>query len=339
MVNLKKYVYYSKKNPYMKHYKNDSYCVTCNEHYVGKRGGQSHSSKIHHMTLDGKKLNPKKDKKIISEIKADNPKTISVKSDSSSEDEAFHTTMRKADVMMALNSKIVQLEKMGLAEHAEKLRRQHGIYSQQKPADKITASMLLMMGNNETDPARQNLFYALYAAKLDGASDSTIIDMASTFLLWSPAEKPAEKSEIIKQAELLVGNTIKNMNRDPVDDVIRYQQAISKTNNNSFDDDFVWRVKKFKEPKMTHIDILPASATEPVLPSEKRAIPVTITHNRKLPSVRQVFPMGETNFSKDSHDMYFDFDESEYNDDVNMASNFDTLLDCADMSTTHAASN
>ena len=69
MANLKKYVYYSKKNPYMKYYKNDSYCVTCGEHYAGKAGAQPHSSKIHRMTLDGRKLNPKKDKKIASEIK------------------------------------------------------------------------------------------------------------------------------------------------------------------------------------------------------------------------------------------------------------------------------
>ena len=174
------------------------------------------------MTLDGKKLNPKKDKKIISEINADNPKTISVKSDSSSEDEAFHTTRRKADVMMALNSKIVQLEKMGSVDYAEKLRRQHGIPSKQKPADKITASMLPKMWNNATNPAMHNLFFALYADKFDGASDSNIIDRASTFLLWSPAEKPAEKSEFTKQAELqLVSHVIKNMNRDPVDDLFR----------------------------------------------------------------------------------------------------------------------
>jgi len=56
----------------MKYYKNDSYCVSCEGHYIGKAGAQPHSSIIHHMTLDGRKLNPKKDKKnnkVISEIK------------------------------------------------------------------------------------------------------------------------------------------------------------------------------------------------------------------------------------------------------------------------------
>jgi hypothetical protein len=55
-------------------------------------------------------------------------------------------------------------------------------------------------------------------------------------------------------------------------------------------------------------------------------MPYTINHNRKLPPVKQVFPMGRLFFSKDSHGMYFEFDKSAYNDDLNMAQNFAPAL-------------
>ena len=129
MANLKKYVYYSKKNPYMKYYKNDSYCVSCEGHYIGKAGAQPHSSKIHNMTLDGRKLNQKKDKKIASEIKPDNSKIVPNENNSSSEDKSYHTTMKDADRIIALNLKINQLEKMGLMDHASKLRIKYNIFS------------------------------------------------------------------------------------------------------------------------------------------------------------------------------------------------------------------
>ena len=345
MVNLKKYVYYSKKNPYMKYYKNDSYCVSCEGHYIGKAGAQPHSSKIHHMTLDGRKLNPKKDKKnnkVISEIKPDNSKIVSNDNNSSSEDDAHHTTMKDADRIIILNLKINQLEKMGLMEYALKLRIQHNIFSQQKPekpADTISATMLLALWNNETDAARKNLLFQLYAMKSGGASDDDIIDMMSMHMLCPPADKPAEQSETEKQLELqLVSLAVKNMNRDPLDDLFRIQKSTGKTNSGSLDD-FALRLKKLKEPKMTHVGILPAPATGPVLPSEKRTVSFLINHNRKIPPVKQVFPMGGTIFSKDSHGMYFDFDESAYNDDVHMTRNFAIPLDYVDMSIPDAVSN
>ena len=345
MVNLKKYVYYSKKNPYMKYYKNDSYCVSCEGHYIGKAGAQPHSSIIHHMTLDGRKLNPKKDKKnnkVISEIKPDNSKIISNENNSSSEDESHRKTIKDADMVIALNLKINQLEKMGLMEYALKLRIQHNIFSQQKPekpADTIPATMLLTLWSNETDAVRQNLFYQLYVMKSCGASDDDIISMISMHMLNTIPEKPAEQSEFSKQLELqLVSLAVKNMNREPLDDLLRIQKSIGKTNNGSLDD-FALRLKKLKEPKMTHVGILPAPTTGPVLPSAKMTIPYTITDNRKLPPVNQVFPMGETIFSKDSHGMYFEFDESVYHDDLNMARNFAIPLDYADMSIPDAVSN
>ena len=345
MANLKKYVYYSKKNPYMKYYKNDSYCVSCEGHYIGKAGAQPHSSIIHHMTLDGRKLNPKKDKKnnkVISEIKPDNSKIVSNDNNSSSEDDAHHTTMKDADRIIILNLKINQLEKMGLMEYALKLRIQHNIFSQQKPekpADTIPATMLLTLWSNETDAVRQNLFYQLYVMKSCGASDDDIISMISMHMLNTIPEKPAEKSETQKQLELqIVSLAVKNMNREPLDDLLRIQKSIGKTNNGSLDD-FALRLKKLKEPKMTHVGILPAPTTGPVLPSAKMTIPHILTHNRKLPPVNQVFPMGETIFSKDSHGMYFEFDESVYHDDLNMARNFAIPLDYADMSIPDAVSN
>jgi hypothetical protein len=152
-------------------------------------------------------------------------------------------------------------------------------------------------------------------------------------------EKPAEKSEIEKQLELqIVRNGIENMNREPLDDLLRIQKSIGKTNSGRIDD-FALRVKKLKEPKITHDDVLPNPATGPVLPSAKMTIPCLINDNRKIPPVKQVFPMGETIFSKDSHGMYFEFDESVHNDDLNMSRNFAIPLDYADMSIPDAVSN
>ena len=346
MVNLKKYVYYSKKNPYMKYYKNDSYCVTCEEHYIGRSGAQVHSSKIHRITLDGRKLNPKKDKKnnkMNSEIKADSSKIISSEDDSSSKDESYHKTIKDADMVIVLNLKIKQLENMGLYEHASKLRIQYNIFSQQKPekpADTISETMLLILWMNETDLVRQNLIYQLYVMKSGGASDDDIIGMMSMYQLYTPADKPAEQSEFSKQLELqLVSLAVKNMNRDPFDDLFRYQKSLGKTNNGSLVDDFALYIKKLHEPKMMHIGILPAPTTGLVLPSEKKILSFAKIDNRKLPPAKQVFPMGETIFSKDSHGMYFDFDESVYCDDLNMTRNFAIPLDYADMSIPDAVSN
>jgi len=330
----------------MKYYKNDSYCVTCEEHYIGRSGAQVHSSKIHRITLDGRKLNPKKDKKnnkMNSEIKADSSKITPLEDDSSSKDESYHKTIKDADMVIVLNLKIKQLENMGLYEHASKLRIQYNIFSQQKPekpADTISEIMLLKLWMNETDPVRQNLIYQLYVMKSGGASDDDIIGMMSMYQLYTPADKPAEKSEFSKQLELqLVSLAVKNMNRDPLDDLFRYQKSLGKTNNGSLVDDFALYIKKLHEPKMMHIGILPLPATGLVLPSEKKILSFAKIDNRKLPPAKQVFPMGDTNFSKDSHDMYFDFDESAYNDELNMARNFSTPLDYADMSIPDAVSN
>jgi len=199
---------------------------------------------------------------------------------------------------------------------------------------------LLILWMNETDPVRQNLIYQLYVMKSGGASDDDIIGMMSMYQLYTPADKPAEKSEFSKQLELqLVSLAVKNMNRDPLDDLFRYQKSLGKTNNGSLVDDFALYIKKLHEPKMMHIGILPLPATGLVLPSEKKILSFAKIDNRKLPPAKQVFPMGETNFSKDSHDMYFDFDESAYNDELNMARNFSTPLDYADMSIPDAVSN
>ena len=338
----KDYTHYSKKNRFMKHDGAESFCVLCDRTFNGKRGAQVHSSKIHNMTLDGRKLNPKKDKKIASEIKPDNSKIISNENNSSSEDESHRKTIKDADMVIALNLKINQLENMGLVDYATELRIQNNIFSQQKPekpADTIPATMLLTLWNNETDAVRKNLLCQLYAMKSCGASDDDIISMISMHMLNTIPEKPAEKSETQKQLELqIVSLAVKNMNREPLDDLLRIQKSTGKTNSGSLDD-FALRLKKLKEPKMTHVGILPAPATGPVLPSAKMTIPHILTHNRKIPPVKQVFPMGETIFSKDSHGMYFEFDESAHNDDLNMARNFAIPLDYETMSIPDAVSN
>jgi len=198
---------------------------------------------------------------------------------------------------------------------------------------------LLALWNNETDAVRKNLFYQLYVMKSCGASDDDIISMISMHMLNTIPEKPAEQSEFSKQLELqIVSLAVKNMNRDPVDDLLRIQKSTGKTNSGRLDD-FALPLKKPKEPKMTHVGILPVPATGPVLPSAKRTVPFLIDDNRKTPPVKQVFPTGETIFSKDSHSMHFEFDESVYHDDLNMARNFPIPLDYADMSIPDAVSN
>jgi hypothetical protein len=336
--NIKDFEYYSDDNPFMMYHGDQSYCNKCKRFFIKKHGAQSHSSKIHNMTLDGRELNQ--------EIEI-TPKLVSKETppveNIPDEDEDYRRTMKDADLRINLNLKINQIEKMGLADYASKLRIQHNIFSQQKPekpADTISATMLLTLWNNETDAVRQNLFYQLYVMKSCGASDDDIISMMLMHMPNTIPEKPAEKSETQKQLELqLAHNCIENMNHDPLDDFIRYQKSLGKKNNASFVDDLALRVEKFKEPKMTHVGILPLPATGPVLPSTKRTVPFEITDNRKIPPVKQVFPMGETIFSKDSHDMYFEFDESAHNDDLNMARNFAIPLDYADTSIPDAVSN
>jgi hypothetical protein len=336
--NIKDFEYYSDDNPFMMYHGDQSYCNRCKRFFIKKHGAQSHSSKIHNMTLDGRELDQETEitPKLVSK---ETPPVENIPD----EDEGYHTIMKDADLRINLNLKINQIEKMGLADYASKLRIQHNIFSQQKPekpADTISATMLLTLWNNETDAVRKNLFYQLYVMKSCGASDDDIISMISMHMLNTIPEKPAEKSETQKQLELqIVRNGIENMNREPLDDLFRIQKSIGKTNSGSFVDDFALRLKKLKEPKMTHVGILPAPATGPVLPSAKRTVPFEINDNRKTPPVKQVFPMGETIFSKDSHGMYFEFDESAHDDDLNMTRNFPMPLDYADMSIPDAVSN
>jgi hypothetical protein len=300
MVNLKKYVYYSKKNPYMKYYKNDSYCVSCEGHYIGKRGAQSHSSKIHNMTLDGRELDQETEitPKLVSK---ETPPVENIPD----EDEDYHRTMKDADLRINLNLKIRQLEKSGLQEQAYEIRKKHNLFetkpdkTPEKSTDNETKNMLIMMLANEQDPVLREKITQMYMMKLCGASDDAITSMISMHMLNTIPEKPAEKSETQKQLELqIVRNGIENMNREPLDDLLRIQKSIGKTNNDSLVDDFALRLKKLKEPKMTHNDVLPNPATGPVLPSAKRTIPFLITDNRKIPPVKQVFPMGRLFFLK-----------------------------------------
>ncbi len=325
----------------MKYYKNDSYCVSCEGHYIGKRGAQSHSSKIHNMTLDGRELDQETEitPKLVSK---ETPPVENIPD----EDEDYLRTMKDADLRINLNLKIRQLEKSGLLEQAYEIRKKHNLFetkpdkTPEKSTDNETKNMLIMMLANEQDPVLREKITQMYMMKLCGASDDAITSMMSMQILNAIPDKPAEKSEIEKQLELqLARNCIENMNHDPLDDLLRIQKSICKTNNGRLVDDFALRLKKLKEPKMTHVGILPAPTTGPVLPSAKRTIPCLITDNRKLPPVKQVFPTGETIFSKDSHSMHFEFDESVYHDDLNMARNFPIPLDYADMSIPDSVSN
>ncbi len=329
---------YSKNNPFMEHCGKMSRCIVCVKNFDGRRGAQSHSSKIHHMTLDGRILDRDKKEKLQLDVNKNlDFKEITPTENVSNENEKYAKDMIHADNMINLNLKINQLEKMGLTTQAYEIRKKYNLLktkTDEKPADIGIKNMLFLMLTSEDDPIRKDMMLKLLTMIYVGASDD-LIKMGLMKLMT--IQKP-EKSEFEKQVEsLFVKQSIKNMNYDPIDDLIRYRMATSKSSD--FVDGLPLHLKKIKESNTKSSDVLPTPATRLVLPSTKMAFPVLITHNRKIPSIRQVFPMGETNFPTNSHNLYFEFDESAHNDDLNMTSNFATPLDYADMTTLDSISN
>jgi hypothetical protein len=171
----KDYTHYSKKNLFMKHDGAESFCVLCDRTFNGKRGAQSHSSKIHNMTLDGRILKQ--------EIEL-TPKLVSKETppvENISDDEDYHKTMNEMDKRLSLNLKIKQLENMGLMQQAYELREKYNLFetkpdeTPKKSIDDETKNMLIMMYRNEQDPVRRDKFFNMLKMKYCGMSDDMIM--------------------------------------------------------------------------------------------------------------------------------------------------------------------
>ena len=171
----KDYTHYSKKNLFMKHDGAESFCVLCDRTFNGKRGAQSHSSKIHNMTLDGRILKQ--------EIEL-TPKLVSKETppvENISDDEDYHKTMNEMDKKKSLNLKIRQLEKMGLKEQAYEIREKNNMFetkpdeTPKKSTNDETQNMLIVMLASEKDPARYDKITQMIMMRYCGMSDDMIM--------------------------------------------------------------------------------------------------------------------------------------------------------------------
>ena len=172
----KDYTHYSKKNRFMKHNGTESFCVLCDRTFDGKRGAQSHSSKIHNMTLDGRKLNQ--------EIEI-TPKLVSKETppveNMSDEDEGYRRTINEMDEKLCLNLKIRQLEKMGLKEQAYEIREKDNMFetkpdeTPKKSTNDETQNTLFVMLASEKDPARYDKITQMIMMRYCGMSDDMIM--------------------------------------------------------------------------------------------------------------------------------------------------------------------
>ena len=171
----KDYTHYSKKNLFMKHDGAESFCVLCDRTFNGKRGAQSHSSKIHNMTLDGRILKQ--------EIEL-TPKLVSKETppvENISDDEDYHRTMNEMDKRLSLNLKIRQLERMGLMQQAYEIREKNNMFetkpdeTPKKSTNDETQNTLFVMLASEKDPARYDKITQMIMMRYCGMSDDMIM--------------------------------------------------------------------------------------------------------------------------------------------------------------------
>jgi hypothetical protein len=171
----KDYTHYSKKNLFMKHDGAESFCVLCDRTFNGKRGAQSHSSKIHNMTLDGRILKQ--------EIEL-TPKLVSKETppvENISDDEDYHKTINEMDEKLCLNLKIRQLERMGLMQQAYEIREKNNMFetkpdeTPKKSTNDETQNMLIVMLASEKDPARYDKITQMIMMRYCGMSDDMIM--------------------------------------------------------------------------------------------------------------------------------------------------------------------
>ena len=215
--NLKDYKFYSKNNPYMLYCKERSYCNLCKKSFKGKSGAQSHSSKIHHITLDGKKLKQYDnfEQKVLSDINQ-NSETIPVEIKPDEHDHSIMSDMKKIDDKINLNFKINQLESQGLYTQANEIREKfdlHKVVQPEEPSnntsDDMMQNMLNMMYFSESDTSRKNKIFELIMMKSEGISDDIIMmGLMSLPLLES------QKSESSDLMTLLLIPLLQKMNKN-----------------------------------------------------------------------------------------------------------------------------
>jgi hypothetical protein len=318
------YKYYSKKNPYMKYKGKISYCVSCDRTFDGKSGAQPHSSKIHYMTLDGRILDPNKKKKLKID-KNLNTKEIPPVEKIPNEDEKYLQTMTYADKMINLNLKIRYLENNGLMELAYALREEHNIFEtkpEEKPKNSVndeTITQLILMYGNEEDPTRRDDIFKIIQMAYAGASES-MINMMLMQLMNPPVSKTPEKSEIEQQLESHLKNQLsKNMNHDPIDDLIKLEIATNAKKNNLDIDEMLERIERLKSPNTTYVQHSNVKPKNNSLKSKFRLVTRTVKkYLQKTPFVREIHPLQTSKFPKNTYDGHYTFDESTHNNSSNM---------------------
>ena len=312
--NLKDFKFYSENNPYMMYCNTKSYCTLCKKIFKGKPGAQSHSSKIHHATLDGKKLKQpdNTEQKVISDINQ-NPEIAFTEIKTDDDNLFAMSDMKLIDNTINLNFKINQLEYQGLHTQANDLREKYNLYKvipSEKPVDNTTQNMLQMLWIDESDASRKRKIFELTTMKFAGMSDGDV--MMGLMNLPSPIPQKSESFDLMK---LFLMPLLQKMNQNPIDNLIKYQSLLSKNMPLDFKD-ISNRIKYFKSSQKFIPKLLDEKQDTDVLEiskdGKKQSTPskdVFVKHTGKL-SFRRVSSksftspknIDKTNFSKPSDD-------------------------------------
>jgi len=311
--NLKDFNFFSENNPYMMYCNTKSYCTLCKKIFKGKPGAQSHSSKIHHTTLDGKKLKQSDNtgQKVISDINQ-NPEIIFTEIKTDEDSHSVMSDMKIIDDKINLNFKINQLESQGLHTQANEIREKHDLHKvipSEKPVDNTTQNMLQMMWVSESDVSRKRKIFELTIMKFAGMSDDDV--MMGLVNLPSPKSQKSESSDLMK---LFLMTLLRKMNQNPIDNLIKYQSLLPKKIPLDFEE-FQNSVKKIKPSQNIVPKLLDKKQTKDIsvklVYPKKQSTPSKETfakHSGKL-SFRRASSKSftspkntKTNFSKSSDD-------------------------------------
>jgi hypothetical protein len=272
--NLKDFKFYSENNPYMMYCNKKSYCTLCKKIFKGKPGAQSHSSKIHHTTLDDKKSKQpgNTEQKVISDTNQ-NSEIVFTEIKTDEDNLSVMSDMKIIDDKINLNFKINQLESQGLHTQANEIREKHDLHkvmSPEKPVDNTTQNMLQMMWMSESDIFRKNQMFELITMKFAGMSDGDV--MMGLVNLPSPKSQKPESSDLMK---LFLVPLLQKMNQNPVDNLIKYQSLLPKKMPLDFEE-FQSRIKKFKSSQ----NIVPKSLDK----KQSKDISVKLVDPKKQPT-------------------------------------------------------
>ena len=225
--NLKDYKFYSKNNPCMLYNKEKSYCNLCKRFFKGKSGAQSHCSKIHHITLDGRELcDDTIEQKVISNTEITPIEIKTDENNATDNNSSINEKIKKIDDKLNLNFKINALESQGLYTQANKIRDEfdlHKVISEEPSKDTFDDEMLNVMWICESDVTRKNKIFELITMKYAGVSDDTI--MAGLMNLPAPESQKSQSSDLMN---VLMLQSLLNANKNPMDNLIKYQSLLPK---------------------------------------------------------------------------------------------------------------